>query len=282
MLFFLIGTSISRAFAAFCLIGRFLDVIFFDMISIVTITYNNFEELVDTLNSTEKVPAENVIINGGTCERTRKYLVDREYVHISEPDEGISDAFNKGLSRASGSAIMFLNSGDLLVSTDFLSQAERLLVDYDFVYSDVIFGDPVAGNLIMKADNSKNLGSGMPFCHQALIVRREIFDRIGGFEKSQRYAMCFDFVCRLRKINARGFYVPVAAVKVDGSGVSSKQESRVLAESLASLKKHGFWGFSEKISFGRRKAFFVLRTLMTRFGFEKLLVFLKRLKYQLS
>ena len=65
------------------------------MISVITVTYNNYEDLHRTLASLEKVEGiENVVVNGGDCEKTKEYLRDFNGITISEPDNGISDAFN--------------------------------------------------------------------------------------------------------------------------------------------------------------------------------------------
>ena len=73
------------------------------MISIITVTYNNFDDLHRTLNSLKKVEGiEKIVVNGGTCAKTKEYINDFDGIAISEPDKGISDAFNKGVSQANG------------------------------------------------------------------------------------------------------------------------------------------------------------------------------------
>ena len=80
------------------------------MISIITVTYNNFDDLHRTLYSLEEIDGiEKVVVNGGECTKTKEYLSNFDGIAISEPDKGISDAFNKGVSRASGDTLMFLN-----------------------------------------------------------------------------------------------------------------------------------------------------------------------------
>ncbi|MDO9183788.1 MAG: glycosyltransferase, partial [Bacteriovorax sp.] len=76
-------------------------------LSIVTITYNNFLELKTTLDTISGIlNTESVIINGGKCQDTLAFLKEHdELVSRSEPDEGISDAFNKGLKLATGDFI---------------------------------------------------------------------------------------------------------------------------------------------------------------------------------
>ena len=65
------------------------------MISIITVTYNNFYDLHRTLDSLEKIDGiEKVVVNGGECAITKEYLSDFDGIVITEPDKGISDAFN--------------------------------------------------------------------------------------------------------------------------------------------------------------------------------------------
>ena len=85
------------------------------MISVITVTYNNYDDLHRTLHSLKNVDGiESVVVNGGDCEKSKKLLSNYDGIAISEPDKGISDAFNKGIALANGDNVMFLNSGDVL------------------------------------------------------------------------------------------------------------------------------------------------------------------------
>ena len=121
------------------------------MISIITVTYNNFQDLHRTINSLEKVEGiERIVVNGGKCAKTKKYLSNFDGITISEPDKGISDAFNKGVSRAKGDNVMFLNSGDVLLSQDYLKEAEKIInfnPEISFVHSDLVFEDRISGDI---------------------------------------------------------------------------------------------------------------------------------------
>ena len=71
------------------------------MISVITVTYNNYNDLLRTLHSLKNVDdIESVVVNGGDCNKTKKLLSNYDGIAISEPDKGISDAFNKGVTRA--------------------------------------------------------------------------------------------------------------------------------------------------------------------------------------
>ena len=71
------------------------------MVSVITVTYNNYNDLHRTLRSLKNVTGiESVVVNGGDCNKTKKLLSNYDGIAISEPDKGISDAFNKGVTRA--------------------------------------------------------------------------------------------------------------------------------------------------------------------------------------
>ena len=146
------------------------------MISIITLTYNNFDDLRRTLNSLEKIEdIEKIVINGGYCSKTRDYLNNFDGIAISEPDKGISDAFNKGVSQSNGENVMFLNSGDVLLSPDYLQEAEKIIKfnpEISFVHSDLVFEDRISGDIRLTAMQpfffkAPPLGRGMPYHHQS-------------------------------------------------------------------------------------------------------------------
>ena len=71
------------------------------MTPVITVTYNNYNDLHRTLYSLKNVDGiESVVVNGGDCNKTKKLLSNYDGIAISEPDKGISDAFNKGVTSA--------------------------------------------------------------------------------------------------------------------------------------------------------------------------------------
>ena len=217
------------------------------MISIITVTYNNFDDLYRTLSSLEKIDGiEKVVVNGGECAKTKKFLSDFDGIAISEPDKGISDAFNKGVYQANGENVMFLNSGDVLLSPDYLKEAEKIMKfnpEISFVHSDLVFEDRISGDIRLTAlqpffFKAPPLGRGMPYHHQSMIVRKKVFEKTGLFKLRYKISMDFDWVCRLHKKGLGGFYwnkEPV--VKMDGGGISALKEHLVIWESLQALKE---------------------------------------------
>jgi glycosyltransferase len=253
------------------------------MISVITVTYNNYEELKATLESIQDASGiESVVVNGGECERSREFLAMHRGLVIQERDRGISDAFNKGVLKCSGSAVAFLNSGDLLLDREYYSAAERELErdpSIAFVYSNLVFVDEIAGRILMKPrENLTNLGRGMPFPHPTLVVRRSVFDDVGLFSLDYRIAMDFDFVLRMLLRGYRGRFLDRVAVVMDGSGVSSVREAEGLQECRRSLVSHGHFDLKSRLGYFDRVARLKLRQVLMTGSGAALLAWLKRLK----
>jgi glycosyltransferase involved in cell wall biosynthesis len=206
------------------------------MISVVTITYNNYIELMGTLRSLEQQSVEMVVVNGGDCLRT-KYFLENGFdgVYVSEPDRGISDAFSKGVRLASSSHICFLNSGDLLIDEDYFSSVGSYIVDnYDLICCDNIHSVDGVGELYKKC-NLKF--PNMPYNHQGLIVKKKLIEKTNFFDDGFRVAMDFDSIVKITRkyCDLRVYYYKKAVVLMDGGGVSHSQNYIGEMEKLRSL-----------------------------------------------
>jgi glycosyltransferase involved in cell wall biosynthesis len=249
------------------------------MISIVTITFNNFHELKSTLESIPHVAhIQSIVINGGSCEETKTYLSHYSGVVLNERDKGIADAFNKGLALATGQAVMFLNSGDVLLSPNYLEKALEKIPEYDFIHSNIIYDDHFVGKRVMKPALCP-LGRGMPYFHQSMIVKRHLFREIGGFNLEYKIAMDYDFVVRMEKRGVKGFYFQdEPTILMDGKGVSFTQEEKGIAECKRSLISHGLYDFNNQLSLTQRFTFYKGRMLLSKVGLLGVVKMIKKLK----
>jgi GT2 family glycosyltransferase len=258
------------------------------MISVVTITFNNCDELKKTLNSISSIQnLESVVINGGSSQDSIELLKSHPGIVVNEKDEGIADAFNKGYLKSNGVAVVFLNSGDVLVDKGYYSWANRIFTDHPevaFTYSDIVFEDIVAGDYILKprGEGIEDLGKGLPFPHPSLIVRRSVFDQIGGFSKDFKIAMDFDFVVRMLKAGYRGKYYPHSTVRMDGLGISSSREISGIGECRKSLIQNGLFHSKIKRDYFERIAKYQIRFLVEKILGKQALRALKVLKSKLS
>ena len=267
-------------------------------LSIITITFNNFEELLQTVESVRDLNGcEHIIINGGECPQTLEFLQGYNGKSVSEPDQGISDAFNKGIRLSSGDAIIMLNSGDILLDRTYPARASQILdqdPQIDFVHADLIFEDTLIGSYIMRPLRTKNvlspnIGRGMPYRHQSMVVRKEVYGRVGFFNLNY---ICsdFDWVCRwelgLKKSHGKAYYSQGDPVIImDGGGISSTQERKIILEAIKIIRQRNkHISFLEKTrsysALFRRLVLFSVRVFLKKLGFVNILVIIKRIKYK--
>lgn len=254
------------------------------MISVVTLTFQNFADLKATLRSLEGEDAiESVVVNGGQCSETKEFLKFFRGSSISEKDDGISDAFNKGIMLSKGEFVHFLNSGDILIDSRFYTEAVEVFnahPEADFVYTGIIFGDQLCGPLLIPAREC-SLGRGTPYPHQGMIYRKRVFDRLGLFDKNFRAAMDFEHLCRMESAGMKGLRLSVpAGVYMDGGGVSTQREWVTIQESFRALSQHHLWTFRLVLDFFRRVTLFTGRQVLSTVGLASLLKRLKKQKYQ--
>lgn len=150
-------------------------------ISIVTVSYNAQEVIEETIKSVLKQDYPNLeywVIDGAskddTCSIIDKYATKLHF--ISEPDKGVYDAMNKGIEKATGEWILFMNAGDYFYSDSVISDFFNNDKDYDS-YS-VVYGDAEfrLKNIayISEASDIVNSNQYMPFSHQAAFTRTSV------------------------------------------------------------------------------------------------------------
>lgn len=177
------------------------------LVSIITATYNSGKSLEKTILSVLNQSYENIehiIVDGGSTDGTieilKKYDNNPKVHWISEPDRGISDAFNKGLRMAQGKYINFQGAGDCFASDDAV---ERIMQGIDQANDMLICGriKRVAKNGELKYISSLNFKKwnliykmGLP--HQALFTNKKFFEDFGGFDLNCKYAMDYDLLLR--------------------------------------------------------------------------------------
>ena len=268
------------------------------LLSIVTITFNNYDQLLHTVESVKDLKCcEHLIINGGECKNTFEFLQNYPGISISEPDQGISDAFNKGIKLSQGSAVMLLNSGEILLDQTYPEKALHILKEHpevDFVHANELYDDAMIGEFVMRPLRKQNnlypnIGKGMPYRHQTMVVRKTVYEKVGLFDL--KYVTSdYDWICRWEnsciKISGSAYYLqgnPV--IKMDGGGISSTQEGKVILEAIQIIRQYNKnKRFIEKIisytALMNRLVLFFGRFLLNTLGFENILVKIKRIKYQ--
>lgn len=254
-------------------------------LSIITITYNNYEELVETCNSLKNISTEfeHVIINGGDCTRSKSFLSrygeNSSVLCVSEPDKGIYDAFNKGINYSSGDYISFLNSGDLLNDVSYHENAINSLErnNGDFIHAGILFDDEKYGEYKLRPKKGNNPGRGMLYMHPSMVVRAEVFKKIGTFNLDFQIAGDFDWACRLWKSSLKSMYTDRFPVKMNNRGISSKNEIVAIHECKRSLQNNELLHGKTKLYFYDRLIRFRIRRFLSKIDVLRLGRFYKRL-----
>lgn len=198
-------------------------------ISIITVTYNASMTIDATIKSVvrqERSLYEYIIIDGastdGTVDIIEKYT---DYVdcYISEPDEGIYDAMNKGIKRAHGQYLFFLQSGDVLRENIFSDIASHLDGESSFVYGNVWW---LGKNIVYDGEFDKKKIMFRNICHQAIFYKKDLFEKIGLYDT--RYNILGDYVFNLLcfaddKISKK--YVDLIISNYD-AGISSRSKDK--------------------------------------------------------
>lgn len=199
------------------------------LISIVTVCRNceaNITQTVESLLAQSFADYEYVVIDGASTDRTLEILeqyrdrMARMRVY-SEPDRGIYDAMNKGVRRASGDYVYFLNAGDALFDAQTLGcVAEHLAGGLDLYYGDMWKGGGVEHSPARICEGDLVLRERM-ICHQAIFARRQLLER---FPFDLQFRICADRDWLIRVLRAQGTYRHMDGVTVaryDETGVSS-------------------------------------------------------------
>lgn len=174
------------------------------LITVVTVVFNDVQHIEETILSVVNQTYPNIeyiIIDGGSTDGTvdiiKKYE-ERIAYWVSEPDKGIYDAMNKGIQKATGEWINFMNAGDVFALNNTISS---LFIGMDY-QCDVLYGDTVhiltSGRYLHRAEPIYILEHRMPFCHQSCFVKANLLKNIG-FNCKYRIAADYDLFYRLYK-----------------------------------------------------------------------------------
>jgi len=199
--------------------------------SIITVTYNSRKFLAETMQSVvsqEYSDFEYIIIDGGSTDGTLDILKgfaakDARIRWISEPDNGISDAFNKGLRLATGDVIGILNSDDTYAVGALGAVAAAFAADpaCDVVHGDMIrFQGDTPLYRLKPAPVDERVWHDMPVNHPATFVRRQLYERVGLFDTGLKVAMDYDLVLRLYRAGCRFCYLERVLANMRYGGAS--------------------------------------------------------------
>lgn len=218
-------------------------------LSIITVTYNAEQVLQKTIESVIEQSYENLeflIIDGGSKDATTSIIKSYEKhinIWISEPDNGIYDAMNKGLALANGEYVWFINAGDKPFNKHTAKEIMMLAINQN---ADVIYGDTILIN-----EKDENLGMrhgktpdelkytsfkhGMNVCHQAFICRKKLVEK---YELKWGIAADIDWILTILKKNPKVTNTKSVIAQFLIAGASSANLSKSWKSRYKVLKHH--------------------------------------------
>ncbi|GAB3174254.1 glycosyltransferase family 2 protein [Telluribacter humicola] len=212
-------------------------------VSIITVAYNSSSTIKETINSvlSQQVDSlEYIVIDGGSTDGSidiLKHFNDKISRWISEPDNGIYDAMNKGLRLATGEVIGFLNSDDLYANKNVLIKVMNIFdtnPEVDIVYGDLIYVESESTTSKVrywKCQNYYNdfFEDGYVPPHPSFFARSHVFKKAGTFDLNFKLAADYELIFRMLKLyNFKSIYLPEVLVHMRLGGATNKSFRNIL------------------------------------------------------
>jgi glycosyltransferase involved in cell wall biosynthesis len=208
-------------------------------ISVITVTYNNLSGLIKTINSVKEQSFENyehIVIDGNSNDGSQVFLSEQalhnKFIFLSENDNGIFNAMNKGIYLSSGDWLLFLNAGDVFPSNTTLENV-YMKGDFETTKLELIYGDKIdsSGQIVRAKSELSCLYNGeMPACHQSIFFRNNI-----KYDESYKIYGDIDLLSKIYLTNPHYQYIPLPISVFEGGGISSKITWKKRKEKFKSL-----------------------------------------------
>ena len=205
-------------------------------VTIITVCRNHAQLLERTIQSVESQTwqdKEYLVIDGASTDETME-VIQRHQASItrwvSEPDQGIYDAMNKGVRMAQGEWVIFMNAGDTFASDDTLRGVFGSPQD-----ADVIYGDVIKGGHVKKAEAPHN-AHRMFFCHQSAFVRTSCL-RAFPFDTTHRMSADFKQIKQLYLSGKTFKQLDFPVANFDTQGVSNTSRSMGLYDNIRVIRE---------------------------------------------
>lgn len=215
-------------------------------ISVITVCYNEPEvkRTCDSILGQSSGDYEWLVIDGGSagkCIETLREFADKMTLFVSEKDNGIYDAMNKGIARARGEYLIFMNAGDVFFHPEILRLIEPYLNgENEIVYGDTQYiNEDCSSEIVSCPDSlSKEFFIGNTINHQSAFIRRSLFARFGSYDEKfpifadvEKWLVYKENGCRFK-------HLPVIVAGFYRTGVSSRYTESYYAERHRMYEKH--------------------------------------------
>ncbi|MGC3945946.1 MAG: glycosyltransferase family 2 protein [Chryseolinea sp.] len=225
-------------------------------VSIITVCYNSastIRETIESILSQDYPNIEYIVVDGNSTDGTQGIVQSygsRISRFISEKDKGLYDAMNKGIDMATGDIVGILNSDDLYVNNQVISNVVEAFVanDTGVVYGDLYYfrtGSPAKVRRVYKGRefSLRRAKFGLMPPHPTFFVKKEIYEKFGKFDIRYTLSADFDLILRFLGIHKVTFkYLPKMLVAMRLGGKSTSSIKRILImnrEDLDSCRRHG-------------------------------------------
>jgi glycosyltransferase involved in cell wall biosynthesis len=228
-------------------------------VTVITAVFNSVATIADALQSVRKQSYENVehiVVDGGSSDGSLELIEAhraRLGMIISEPDDGIYDALNKGIRHATGDVVGFMHADDQFASRDALARVVEAFKDPNVgaVYGDLVYVRKEDGQRVVRywragPYSQDRLAQGWMPPHPTFYLRRELYAELGLF--NTRYRIAADYESMLRILGRGGVkpaYIPQTLVRMRMGGASNKSIRNMLiksSEDYAAMREHGIGG----------------------------------------
>ena len=215
-------------------------------ISIITTSYNSENTIEETLKSVKKqkefLDFEYIVIDGKSTDNTlgiiKKYMNIIDVV-ISEPDNGIYDALNKGIKVSTGNIIGFIHSDDIYAKEDLLLLIHNKFnsdINIDAIYGDINYINK-QGKTVRKWRDSKfkfyKLLFGWMPAHPSLFLKKSIYNKYGIFNTNYKISADYDFILRIfSKGDLNAIHLPYCFINMTIGGHSNGSFKGILRKSF--------------------------------------------------
>ena len=209
--------------------------------TLITVTKNNLTGLKSTQSTIEHQTCRDfewVIIDGASADDTPAHLKTLNAYTISEPDDGIYDAMNKGIKRSNGGYLLFLNAGDTLAAPNTLEHiktaAKSAKTQPNFIYGDAI--ENTGKNNAKKPARYAKIAYGMFTHHQSMLYHRASLADLR-YNLDYKIAADYDLTARFLKLHKNTLYCPIPICNFEPGGLSQTNADLGRAEQFQIRKK---------------------------------------------